>query len=188
MRKVTLTYGLLAGTIISIFMLFSMVLWENGAINFDNSALIGYGSMVIALSMIFFGIKSYRDHYQNGAIKFVKGLQVGVLITLLASLMYATTWEACYQTIPEIQTSFMDKYTEQSLNKMKAKGASPVEINQKAKEMAGMTEMYKNPVIRFGFTMLEILPVGIVITLICAAALRRKDRKNLTPSYVGAKP
>ncbi len=177
MRKVTLTYGLLAGAIISILMLLGFALWENGAINFDNSELIGYGSMVIALSMIFFGIKSYRDNYQNGTIKFVKGLQVGALITLIASLMYATAWETCYQTIPEIKNSFMDKYAEHSLDKMKAKGASPVEIEQKAKEMADMAEMYKNPVIRFGITLLEILPVGIVITLVCAAALRKKDRQ-----------
>jgi len=177
MRKVTLTYGLLAGAIISVFMLFGMVLWENGAITFDNSELIGYGSMVIALSMIFFGIKSYRDNYQNGMIKFVKGLQVGALITLVASLMYAVTWETYYRTNTEVQTSFMDKYADHSLNKMKAKGASPAEIAQKAKEMTDMGEMYKNPVIRFGITLLEILPVGILITLICAAVLRRKGRE-----------
>ncbi|MCI0697624.1 DUF4199 domain-containing protein [candidate division KSB1 bacterium] len=187
MRKVTLTYGLLAGAIVSVLMLLGMVLWENGTINFDNSALIGYAIMVIALSMIFFGIKSYRDNYQNGVIKFVKGLQVGALITLIASLMYATAWETCYQTIPEIKTSFMDKYTEHTLNKMKAKGASPVEISQKAKEMAGMVEMYKNPVIRFGFTLLEILPVGIAITLICAAVLRRKGRQ-ISAGHVTVSP
>ena len=187
MRKVTLTYGLLAGAIISVLMLLAIVLWGKGVINFDNSMFIGYASMVIALSMIFFGIKSYRDNYQNGAIKFVKGLQVGLLITLIASLMYAASWETFYQTIPEIKATFMDKYAEHTLNKMKAKGVSPVEIDQKAKEMAEMAEIYKNPVIRFGFTVLEILPVGFIITLVCAAILRRKDRKDLAPGYVSAK-
>ncbi|MDZ7343233.1 MAG: DUF4199 domain-containing protein, partial [candidate division KSB1 bacterium] len=112
MRKVTLTYGLLAGVIISVLMVLGLALWEKGAIDFDNSELIGYGSMVVALSMIFFGIKSYRDHYQNGTLKFGKGLQVGALITLIASLMYATTWETYYRTNTEIQTSFMAKYTD----------------------------------------------------------------------------
>jgi hypothetical protein len=35
--------------------------------------------------------------------------------------------------------------------------------------------MYKNPIIRFGITLIEVLPVGIIITLISAALLRRKD-------------
>jgi hypothetical protein len=91
--------------------------------------------------------------------------------------MYAVTWETYYRTNKEIQTSFMTKYTDHTLNKMKAKGASPAEIDQKAKQMADMAEMYKNPVIRFGITLLEILPVGIVITLICAAVLKRKEQK-----------
>ncbi len=174
MRKFTLTFGLLAGLIISILMIISMALWQKGTISFDNGELVGYATMVIALSMIFFGVKSYRDNYQNGAIKFAKGLQVGLLITLIASLMYAIAWETYYQTNPEIQTSFVDKYTEHYLDKMKEKGASPAEIEQKAKEMADMWEMYKNPVIRFGMTLVEILPVGIIITLISAATLRRK--------------
>src|SRR5574342_409429 len=110
MRKVTLTFGLLAGIIVSVFMVIITGLCKNGTINFNSSDFIGYGSMVIALSMIFFGIKSYRDNYQNGAIKFGKGLRVGALITLIASLMYAASWETFYQTIPEIKDTFMDKY------------------------------------------------------------------------------
>jgi hypothetical protein len=175
MRKVTLIFGLLAGAIVSVFMVVAMALWENGAVNFDSGELIGYGSMIIALSMIFFGIKSYRDNYQNGAIKFGKGVQVGMLITLIASLMYAATWETYYQTNPELRASFMDKYTDHQVIKMKEKGISAAEIDQKVKEMANMKEMYKNPAIRFGITLLEILPVGIVITLISAGVLRRKE-------------
>ncbi len=186
MRKIVLTYGLLAGVIVSVFMLVSLALWHKDAVNFDNSELIGYASMVVALSMIFFGIKTYRDNHQNGALKFVKGLQVGMLITLVASLLYAGTWEIYFRTNPEVQTSFMDKYTEHSLNKMKAEGASTAEIEQKAKQMASMAEMYKNPLIRFGITMLEILPVGIAVTLICAAALRRKSLESSAQVHAAA--
>jgi hypothetical protein len=175
MRKVTLTFGLLAGVIVSVFMVIIMAMCENGTINLDISDFIGYGSMVIALSMIFFGIKSYRDNYQNGAIKFLKGLQVGMLITLVASLIYAAAGEMYYQIDPEGQTAMMDKYAAHQLNKMKEKGASPGEIDQKVKEMADLKEMNKNPVIRFGITLFLIAPVGIVITLFSAAVLRRKE-------------
>jgi hypothetical protein len=51
--------------------------------------------------------------------KFVKGLQVGMLITLVASLMYAVALETYFQTNPEILTSFMDKYADYQIKKMK---------------------------------------------------------------------
>lgn len=174
MRKVIITFGLLAGGIISVLMVISLVLWEKGIFDFNNAEVFGYATMVLALSMVFFGIKSYRDNYQNGAIKFSKGLQIGLLITLIASVMYAGTWEAYCQTSPNIQ-AHLDKYTEHYINKMKEKGASTAEIDQKVKEMADMKELYKNPVFRFGFTLMEILPVGIILTLLSAAVLRKKE-------------
>jgi hypothetical protein len=175
MRKVTFIFGLLAGVIVSVFMVIITGMCANGTISLDSSDFIGYGSMVIALSMIFFGIKSYRDNYQKGTIKFGKGLQVGMLITLVAALIYAAAGEVYYQADPELQAAFMDKYADHHINKMKEKGALPAEIDQKVKEMAELKEMQKNPVIRFGIALAIILPVGIVIALISAAALRRKE-------------
>ncbi len=67
----TLTFGLLAGVIVSVFLVIGIVLWEKAGKVVDN-ALVGYATMVIALSMVFFGIKSYRDNYQSGAIRFWK--------------------------------------------------------------------------------------------------------------------
>jgi ABC-type sugar transport system permease subunit len=175
MRKVTLTFGLLAGALVSVFSFIIMGLCENGTISFDNSDAIGYGSMVIALSMIFFGIKSYRDNYQNGVIKFGKGLQVGLLITLVAALIYAVAGEAFYQIDPEGQTALTSKYADYQIAKMKESGASSAAIEQKVKETANMMEMYKNPLLRFVMTLAIILPVGIVVTLISAAVLRKKQ-------------
>jgi len=144
MQKVTLTFGLLAGVIVSVFMVIIMGLCENGIINLDNSDFIGYGSMVIAVSMIFFGIKSYRDNYQNGAIKFGKGLQVGLLITLVASLIYAAAGETYYQINPDTQAALMDKYADHYINKMKENGASPAEIEQKVKIVMTTTTKGRN--------------------------------------------
>lgn len=175
MRKVVLTFGIIAGVIISIFLLVGMNLWEQGVLTFDTSEIVGYGSMIIALSMVFFGIKSYRDNYQNGAIKFVKGLQVGLLISVVASLIYAGVWEVYYQTNEEVRTSFMDKYAEHCVNKMRSEGASEADIDDKLKELTAMREWYKNPFLRFGMTVFELLPVGILITLISAAVLRRRE-------------
>jgi hypothetical protein len=174
MRKVILTFGLLAGGIMCCLGVVIMTLCENGTLDFGSSELVGYSSMIIALSMIFFGIKSYRDNHQNGAITFVKSLKVGGLITLVASLIYVVGWEIYYQTNPTIKETFGQKYTDYYIGKMKEDGATPDEIAQKTVEMNRMMQMYENPLIRAGITLTEIAPVGIVVTLISAAILRKR--------------
>jgi hypothetical protein len=174
MRKVTLTFGLIAGAIVSVFLIIFIVLWEKSGKTVDN-ALVGYATMVIALSMVFFGIKSYRDNYQKGAIRFWKGFQVGILITLIASLMYAGAWETYNQASPASSAAFIDYYAECQINKMKEKGASASDIDREVKKMDDFKRLYRNPAIRFGITLMEILPVGVIITLISAAILRKKE-------------
>jgi hypothetical protein len=174
MRKVVLTFGLISGGIIALFLVIHMHLWSKGLLDFDTGELVGYSSMIIALSMVFFGIKSYRDNHQSGSITFLKGVQVGLLISLVASLVYAGTWEVYYQTNEEIKNSFMDKYTDYCITKMKKEGASPTEVEAKLKELTTMKEMYKNPLLRFGITVLELFPVGVLISLISAAILRKR--------------
>jgi hypothetical protein len=174
MRKVTLTFGLIAGVIISVFLVIGITLWEKAGKTIDNE-LVGYATMVIALSMVFFGIKSYRDNYQKGAIRFWKGFQVGMLITLIASLMYAGAWETYNRVRPASSAAFIDYYVECQIDKMKEKGASAADIDREVKRMDDFRRMYRNPAIRFGITLMEILPVGIIITLISAAVLRKKE-------------
>src|SRR5262245_36447080 len=172
MRKVTLIFGLLAGAIISVLLLVGIAIWEKTG-KITASELFGYATMVIALAMIFFGIKSYRDNYQNGVIRFWKGIQVGLLIASIASLMYAITWETYLHVRPAGYQGFIDYYVECQINKKKEKGASAAEIDQEVRKMDGVRKIYSNPATRFGMTLMEILPVGIIITLISAAILRK---------------
>src|SRR6185369_9704139 len=160
MRKVILTFGLLSGALISGFMIFGFWLWEKSG-KISGSELVGYASMVIALSMVFFGIKSYRDNYREGAIGFWKGVQVGALISLISALMYTVTWETYVHLRPAKVAAFLNAYFTCNVDKMKAKGSSEAEIDQAVKKMDSLKKMYENPVFRFGLTMMEILPVGI---------------------------
>jgi len=53
-------------------------------------------------------------------------------------------------------------------------GMTTEQINAKAEGYAKNMELYKNPVIMAGMTLMEILPVGLIITLISALILKRK--------------
>jgi len=171
MRKIVLTFGLIAGGILSVMMVASAALIDT--IGFDKGEIIGYTTMIIAFLMVFFGVKSYRDNVAGGEISFGRAFKVGILITALASACYVATWEIIYFNV---WPDFGDKYAAHVIEKARAEGATEAQIAEQRKQMAQFKEMYKNPVINAALTFLEPLPVGLVITLVTAGVLRR--RKN----------
>ena len=172
MKKIVLIYGLIAGVIVGAMMMITMPLYESGTLKFDNGEWLGYTTMVIALSMIFFGVKSYRDNHLGGSITFGNALKVGLLITLVAALIYAFSWEI---TRLNMKGDFMALYGEKQMEKMKTSGATEAALVEAKKKMDDFATMYRNPFIRFGFTLMEISPVGILISLLSAALLRKKE-------------
>ncbi len=174
MKKNILIYGLIAGIIVSCLMLFSVNYYSHceGNVDYSTSMLIGYASMLIAFSLVFVGIRNYRDKYNNGIISFGKAFKIGIMIVLIASTMYVVAWLIDYFFfIPH----FMDNYSAHMLDKLRASGASPAEIDKQTKEMANFARMYKNPFFNAMMTYMEILPVGLVITIISSLILKRKS-------------
>ena len=171
MTKIVLIFGLISGAIAGVLMWLLVTFVGKEAINFDNAVFVGYATMLIALSMVFFGIKSYRDNH-GGRITFLKGLQVGILISVISAVCYAACWEIYY---PSVGDEFMQKYTAYHLDKMKREGASDAEVEQARVEGQRFKEMYKNFFVRFAFSLMEIVPAGIIVTLVSAALLRKRE-------------
>ena len=172
MKKIVLTFGLISGAIVSAMFMITMPLYKNGTLSMDNGEIIGYSTMVISLSLIFFGIKSYRDNHLSGVIKFGKAFQVGLLIAVIASLFYAISWEFTFNFF---MPDFMDQYADMCITKAKTGGAGPAEIQKVMDQINAMKEIYKNPFLRFGMTLMEIFPVGVLIALISAGVLRKRE-------------
>lgn len=169
MKKIVLIYGSIAGLIVSSMF---VITHSSGKIDFDNGMFIGYASMVIAFSLIFFGVKNYRDNHLKGAITFGKALKVGLLVTLVASVIYAVMWEFYFNlVVPD----FMNEYTTHIIKTMEKEGASAEEIAEAKSQMQSTSELYQNPIFRFLMTLLEIVPVGFIVSLICAALLRKSE-------------
>jgi len=170
MKKIVLVYGLIAGFIVTAMMVISIAIcYRTG--EFQGNMLIGYATMLLAFSLIFVGIKNYRDKYNHGLISFGKAFKIGLYISLIASTLYVVVWLIDYYLfIPD----FMDKYSAHIINEAKASGSSQLEIDKKVTEMAGFKEMYKNPLFIVLLTYAEILPVGLIVTLISALLLKRK--------------
>jgi hypothetical protein len=171
MRKIVLTFGLIAGAVMSATFLVAMPFQDQ--IGFENGALVGYTSMVAAFLMVFFGIRRYRDQVAGGAITFGRALGVGLAITLVASVCYVVVWQIVYYNF---MPDFLDHYGAYTLEKERAAGATVAQLEARRQEMAEFKEMYNNPLINAAFTLLEPLPVGGLISLVSAGVLRRGRR------------
>ncbi len=177
MKKNILIHGLIAGVLVSTFMLISINYFSHceGNVDFNTSMLIGYASMLIAFSLVFVGTRNYRDKYNGGVISFGKAFKVGILIVLVASTIYVVAWLIYFFLF---DSGFLEKYSTQVINDLKTSGASQAEIDKQTKEMAEFGEMYKNPFFNALMTYVEILPVGLIVTLISSLILKRKVAKN----------
>lgn len=173
MKKTIIVYGVIAGIIVSVLMLFSMHNLSHceGGIDYNSSMLIGYASMLIAFSLVFVGIRNYRDKFNGGVISFGKAFKLGIMIAVIASTFYVVAWLIYYFFfIPD----FMEKYSAHALEELRASGASQMQINEETKEMASFSKMYKNPFFNAMMTYMEILPVGLIVTTISSLILKRK--------------
>jgi hypothetical protein len=176
MRKIFLTYGLIAGLIVTLLIVitWSIVPPEG---DFAMSYVVGYASMIIALTMIYFAIRTYRDNELGGIITWKRGFLVGVYVSIIASVLYVIGWKI-FSSIA--MPDFWDRYAKHSLDALAKRGASAAEIASQAKEL----EYYKHmpPLMEWAMTFMEIFPVGLLISAISALILRRKSAAGAVTS------
>ena len=133
---------------------------------------IGYTSMILSSSLIFFGIRSYRQN-NEGMITFGKAFKIGILIALIAAAMYVIAWMIISTWF---YPDFMEHYSDKYLEGQKAKAVSPEDYKEAVELMDSYKEMYKNPLIKAGLTFMEIFPIGLVVTLVSSLILFKKQK------------
>lgn len=171
MKKTVLTFGLISGAVIAVLMLATIPFADK--IGFGRSEVVGYTTMILSLLLVFFGIRSYRENIGHGTITFGRAFAVGILITLVTCVCYVVTWEIMYF---KLLPGFVEKYSAYMVEQLKASGASQQVIEAKLQEMKRLKAMFDNPFINAAISFIEPLPIGLPITLISAAILRKKSR------------
>ena len=144
------SYGLLAGFIIFFIHLFF------GIDNLDNSTneILGYLSIFLSLSFIYFGIKHYRDSENDGLISLGKAIQIGVLIALLVGLGIAI---ADFIYTKFIDPSFFINYEQQLIHQGKEDEIVKMTSTTAALFMLGL-----------------VIVIGFIISIISGIILQRK--------------
>jgi hypothetical protein len=180
MKKTVLTFGLISGAIISLLMLCTVPFVDK--IGFDKGVVIGYTTMVLSFMLVFFGIKSYRDNVGGGSITFGRAVALGLLITVVSCLCYVATWEVVYF---KLMPDFAEKFSKHAVDQLIASGATKEVIEAKVQEMKDFITMYNNPFFNAAVTFTEPFPVGLIITLVSAAILRKKAKPIGAQENVG---
>ena len=170
MKKTVLTFGLIAGVIISVLMGGSLLLADK--IGTGHSMALGYTIMVASFLLVYFGIRSYRDNVLGGQISFGRAFACGILITLITSVCYVAMWEILYFNF---MPHFMDSYFAAQIHKVQISGLDPATTAAQVAAIQHSQQLYQNPLVNMVYTFMEPLPVGLLVTLISAAILRRKQ-------------
>lgn len=169
MKKIAIKNGLLAGGIVVAWMAIGMILMDRNVISFGGAEIFGYATMLLALSMIFFGVKSFRTQ-SGGTLSFGRGFMMGLYITLIASILYVAGWMILSSFLAP---DFADQYYSQFIENVKSSDKPQEEIDRLVASYEKNKELYKKPLVKIGITFLEIFPVGLIVSLISALILRR---------------
>lgn len=135
--------------------LFLAGLYFGKEMDFSIQEVVGYATMIVSLIFVFFGIKHFRDNENDGKISLTKGLLIGFLISAFTASGIAI---ADYIYTAFINPDFFIEYADM-LRKQGYEGEIP-------DWGSGFT----------AFVMfLTVLLIGIIISLISALLLQRKN-------------
>jgi len=168
MLRTILKYGVIAGLVVGGFELVTFLAFS-GMPPLKYGMLIGYTTMLIALSAVFVGIKRHRDVDRGGVIGFWPAFVVGLGVSFIAGIFYVAAWEAV-QAMTHMD--FATSYANAIIASEKAKGASAEALAKLSADMAAFKVQYANPMFRLPMTFVEIFPVGVLVSLVSAGLLR----------------
>ena len=168
MLRYIVTYGVIAGVVVGV-PLSAMTLTMSGHAMMSYGMLIGYLTMLIALSAVFLAIKRHRDVDLGGVIKFWPALALGLGVSAVAGVIYVIAWEV---SCAVAHADFAGAYARAMIAEQEAKGVSGVALARFKAEMDQFKVQYANPLWRWPETFAEIFPVGVIVSLVSAALLR----------------
>lgn len=143
-------YGLSTGFII--FTLHLIVGIDN--LDYKTNEILGYLSIFLSLSFIYFAIKHYRDTINNGMVSFWRAVAIGVLISLFVAVGIGI---ADFIYTKFINPDFFSNYEQKLIDEGREN-----EIIKMTSSMAAL------------FMIVLVTIIGFIISLLSALFLQRK--------------
>jgi len=174
MKKLVLVYGSISGAIVALMLIISfLILIRNSPDPADHDMtwgmVIGFTSQFLAMSFIFIATHAYKKNVLGGTIKFWPAFKIGLLISLIASTIYVITWVILYKTG---SSAVMETMAQQEIANAKPEDVEAIKARW---------DFYRTYPGLILWTYLEILPTGILFSLISAtifSLIGRKKKNN----------
>ncbi|SEP93838.1 Protein of unknown function [Hyunsoonleella jejuensis] len=152
MKQTILKYGGY-GAIVG-FLIFVIHLALGKDLDFGTLEILGYVSIFVSLSFIYFGIRYYRDKINNGKISLGNALLIGVLISVLVGIGIGI---ADYIYTQYINPNFFKDYTQMLIEE--GRGDEVIEMTSTTGAL---------------FMLVLVTIIGFIISLISGLILQRK--------------
>lgn len=152
MKSTLKKYGLFGG--VTGFVIFMSHLAFAKHLSFGTLEILGYISIFISLSFIFYGIKYYRDQLNKGLISLGKALKVGLLISVCVATGIAIS---DYIYTEFLNPTFFKDYTQMLID------------DGRGDDVIVMTSALNALVM-----IITVMIIGLVVSLISGLILKRK--------------
>ncbi|MEO1514172.1 MAG: DUF4199 domain-containing protein [Bacteroidota bacterium] len=165
MKNTILRFGLYGGITLLVLNLFAWFVLSD-TLDYRSSEVVGYISMLIALSPVFLGIKYYRDNELDGVIGFGKAFRLGLAIALVPALFMFAYAAIFFQ----LWGDEFAAWAEESF-----KNGPPEAYEQYLAQMEALGPIMESPFLQGALMFVTVFLVGFIVALISAVVLQRKS-------------
>ncbi len=167
--KSGIVFGVLFGVIMVLEFVIMYVIGMKSLVNSSAGTIVNIANyLILPVAFIFLGSNNYKKNINNGFITFSECLKIGVSITFIASIIYATFSVIFNFIFPE----FVDEMISISKEAMISK--NPEMTSEEIEMGLSMVKKFMNPLIVFPFTLAMFSFFGLIYSLIVGAIVKNE--------------
>jgi len=164
--KETLNYGIILGLITVGFSVFTYMF------DLTFKTWVIWPSLLISILVLFFLLRSYRDHYNNGYISFGRSVGAGVIISVYAAIITAIFIYVLYSFI---DPGLIDKSLAVAEEKLISKGVPDAAIEKALEIQAKMMKPWFTALMGI----INSVFSGLILSLIVSLFIMKKGNPLL---------
>lgn len=164
--KETLNYGIIYGLITVVFSVLTYMF------DLTFKTWIIWPSLLLSIIVLYFLLRSYRDHYNNGFISYGRSVGAGVIISIYAAIITAIYIYVLYAFI---DPGLMDKSLAMAEEKLIAKGLPEEAVDQALAMQAKMMKPWFTALMGI----INSVFYGLILSLIVSLFVMKKGNPLL---------